>query len=71
MKTLAIFSLSVLFCSCNSWPQFFQAAEEIATDTAIKVEISKETIQKETDLELSINVTNNEQHAVRPVKKEK
>lgn len=71
MKNL-IFLPVMLFCTaCGSWPQFFQAAETIATDTAIKVEISKETIQTETDLELCINVTNKEDKVSRPVRKDK
>ncbi len=70
MKYLYFLSLSALFSSCSSMPQFFQAAEQIATDTAIKIEISKETIQEETDLEVCVNVTNQE-HTIQHVRKDK
>jgi hypothetical protein len=52
--TLIVLGLS----SCNALPQLYQTAEDIADDTAIKVLISKETFQKDTDLDISINVQN-------------
>lgn len=53
---------------CQYLPQVAQDIESIATDTAIKVEISKETFQKETDLEISINVQNKDEPVTRTVK---
>jgi hypothetical protein len=44
--------------SCQYLPQLAQDIEQIATDTAIKVEVSRETFQKETDLAITINVQN-------------
>jgi hypothetical protein len=35
--------------------------ESMETDTAIRVEISRETFQKETDLEININVQNKDE----------
>ena len=71
MKILAVLSLSILCCSCSAWPQFFQAAETIATDTAIKIEVSKEAIQQETDLDICINITNQPEPPQRPARKDK
>ncbi len=47
--------------ACQYLPQVAQDIEDIATDTAIKIEVSKETFQKETDLEISINVQNKDE----------
>jgi len=51
------------FCclvGCQALPQFFSAAQEIADDTAIKTEISKEVFQKDTDVTLQILIKNKE-----------
>jgi len=48
----------LILCSCQALPQLFQAAEDIADDTAIKIEVSKETFQKDTDLDINIKVQN-------------
>ena len=45
--------------SCQTLPQLYQAAENIADDEAIKVSVSKEAIQKNTDLIISIDLKNN------------
>jgi len=60
MKYIILFNLLIL-TSCQSLPQLYQAAEDIADDTAIKVEVSKETIQKETDLAIMIKVQNKDE----------
>ena len=52
-----IFLLFILN-SCGAWPEFFKTADDIANDTAIKVEVSREAIQKKTNLNLSLDVTN-------------
>lgn len=43
---------------CQFLPEVAKDIEGIATDTAIKIEVSKETFLKETDLDISINVQN-------------
>ena len=59
MKFLPI--LAYLFlCSCASLPQFFQAVEDIETDTALSVELSKDAMQKEKDVHVTITVQNNQ-----------
>lgn len=50
----------VLLTSCNTLPQLYQAAEDIADDDAIKVTISREAISKQTDINVSIDVKNNQ-----------
>jgi hypothetical protein len=53
--------LLMLLASCSTLPQLYQAAEDIADDTAIKVEVSRETLQKDTDVEININVKNKDE----------
>jgi len=47
-----------LLAGCQTLPQLYQAAEDIADDTAIKVQVSREAIQKQTDITLSVDVKN-------------
>lgn len=60
MKHL-ILSCVLFLTSCQTLPQLYQAAEDIADDTAIKVEVSRETFQKETDLNIQVNVKNKDE----------
>ena len=46
------------FTSCSSLPQFYQAAENIADDNAVRVEIQKESLQKDTNVKISVDVVN-------------
>ena len=55
---LYLLLLFPFFCSCQYLPAISKDIETIATDTAIKIEVSKETFQKETDLQININVQN-------------
>ena len=45
--------------ACNTLPQLYQSAEDIATDEAIQVSVSREAISKQTDVSVSIEVKNN------------
>ncbi len=45
--------------SCSALPQFYQAVEDIANDEAIEVMVSREAIQKQTDITVSVEVKNN------------
>lgn len=58
MKILYIFCV-LLMTSCQTLPQLYQAAESIADDDAIQVKISKESIQKNTDVNVTVEVKNN------------
>ena len=53
----------IFFTSCTALPQLYQAAEDIADDNAIKVEISREAITKQTDVRVVIDVKNNPEAA--------
>ena len=53
-----LIALGITLAGCAALPQFFSAAENIADDTAIRTEISKEAIQKETDLTIHVEVRN-------------
>lgn len=57
MKYLSFF-LVILFSGCNALPGLFQSIDDIATDTAVKVELSRDVIQKETDLDVTVSVRN-------------
>jgi hypothetical protein len=61
-----IFILSIgltFFCACQSIPKIADDIDSIATDTAIKIEISRETFQKDTDLGISVQVNNKDKQA--------
>lgn len=61
MKNIPLaISIICLLAGCQSLPQFFTAAEQIATDTAIKAEVSREAIQKDTNVDLNIKIYNKE-----------
>ena len=64
MKYLMVLIFTCL-SSCQSLPQLYQAAEDIADDTAIKVEVSKEIFQKETDLSITINIQNKDDSLIK------
>ncbi len=54
MKYLFILTMLSL-AGCQSLPQLYQAAEDIADDTAIKIEISKEAVEQKKDLKLMLD----------------
>jgi hypothetical protein len=47
-----------IFYGCQGISGLFSSVEKIADDTAIKTEISKEALQRDTDLEVTIKVLN-------------
>jgi starvation-inducible outer membrane lipoprotein len=50
-----------LLSACSSLPQLYNAAEDVADDTAVKVELSKECFAKETDVHVNVEILNKEQ----------
>ena len=60
MKILFLFFM-VSFSSCQTLPQLYQSAEDILDDKAIEVVISREAIQKQTNLNITIDVKNDPQ----------
>jgi hypothetical protein len=57
MKHLFFLPLLALI-SCSSLPQLYQSVDDIATDDAIQVIISREAINKKTNLTVAIDVVN-------------
>ena len=56
---LACFTLTIVFfSSCNTLPQLYQAAEDIEDDDAIHITVSRDAMQKETDIDIAVNVRN-------------
>lgn len=58
-----LLALLSFLSACQYLPKVADDIEAIATDTAIKVEISRGTFQKETDLSISIRVQNKDEPA--------
>lgn len=57
MKIKLIFILLFLN-SCTAMPELFKTVDDVATDTAIRVEVDKEALQKDTDVEITVHVLN-------------
>lgn len=47
-----------LLSGCNSIPGLFQAVDDIATDNALEITFSRESLQKETDIDVYIKIQN-------------
>ena len=55
------FACGLCLGACGPFmPEIAKSIEDIATDDAVKVVITKEAIQKETNLDVSITVQNRE-----------
>jgi hypothetical protein len=50
--------ISFVFSGCSAMPEFSKAVEDIETQEAIKVIVDKECFQKDTDLQILIDVKN-------------
>ncbi len=59
---VALLSMTVgallFLSSCQFVPQIAKDVEDYAIDTAVKIEVSKETFDKNSDLDLSLKVNN-------------
>lgn len=55
------FILILFLTSCQYLPEVAKEVESIETDNAIRIEVSRETFLKETDLQININVQNKDQ----------
>jgi starvation-inducible outer membrane lipoprotein len=55
-----IIPFAIILSGCQSLPQLFTAAEEIADDNAIKIEIQKEALNQNTDLNIVVDLKNNQ-----------
>ena len=56
--SICIYLILNLTGCAQMMPGLFQAVEDIETDTAIRLEVDKSAIQKETDININIQVTN-------------
>jgi hypothetical protein len=68
---LYLLLLIPLITSCQYIPDMAKDIESVETDMAIRVEISRETFKKETNLEININVQNKDEPVVKTIPKEK
>jgi coenzyme F420-reducing hydrogenase gamma subunit len=52
--------ISLLFCTgCSEiMPGLFKTVDDIATDTAIKVEVDRDAMQKNTNVDIAVKVIN-------------
>lgn len=48
----------LLLQSCQSLPQLFTSVEDVADDTAIKTEVSREALQNGQDIDVKIKIRN-------------
>jgi hypothetical protein len=46
--------------ACQSLPQLFSSAEQVMDDNAVKIEIQKEAINQNTNISVTLDVTNKE-----------
>jgi len=53
-----IITLAFIITSCTAMPQLYQALEDVADDTAIKCEISKEAFKEDTKLRVIVEIQN-------------
>jgi starvation-inducible outer membrane lipoprotein len=51
-------TISLLLVSCNAMPEFFKAAEDVMTDDCVTIKVDRDAFQKDTDVEISLKVTN-------------
>lgn len=59
LRHVLFISMTLFLSGCSAMmPGLFQTVDDIATDTALRVEIDKEAFQKETDVNVSIEVKN-------------
>jgi hypothetical protein len=58
-RLLTIFLLITL-TACQSLSSLFSSVEKMADDTAIAAKVSQEALSKDTDVEVTIRVTNKE-----------
>ena len=64
---ISLVSLSMLLTGCSQMlPGLFSAVEDIETQEAITLTVDKEAFQKDTDVKISIEVTNKDPVVVAP-----
>lgn len=67
MKKVSILAI-LAFSSCSPiWKSVGDDIEEIATDEVVKITVDKGAMQKDTDIQISVSITNKDQPAAAPV----
>ena len=61
MKYYFLFAIAAIFTSCSFIPELAKDAVEIADDTAVKVQISREAISENPNLDIDIKVSKSQQ----------
>lgn len=64
VKWISTLSLMILPGCAEMMPGLFKAVEDIETDTAIKVEVDKEAISRDSDLHIAVDLVNKDQKAI-------
>jgi hypothetical protein len=54
--------------ACQYLPDVAKDVESIETDTAVKIEVSREAIQKDTNVEITISVQNKDEPTLKSQK---
>ncbi len=63
MRYVVLISFLGALTGCAAMPQIMQDIDDMATDTAIKIEVDKEAIKPNTNVYLNLRVLNKEQPA--------
>lgn len=63
MKFLPLLVLPLITGCSAMMPDMFKTIDDMATDTAIKVEVDKEAFKKETDVHIIVDVINKDEKA--------
>lgn len=67
MKNLAFVFFILLLNSCAYVPELAKMADDIATDDAIKLEIDRDAIKKDTDIHMKIDILNKDNVGKEPI----
>ena len=65
-KWISTLSLMLLSGCAEMMPGLFKAVEDIETDTAIKVEVNKEALSKDSNLHINVDLVNKDQTPAKP-----
>lgn len=65
-KWISTLSLMILPGCAEVMPGLFKAVDDIETDQAIRVEIDKEALQKDTNIHVIVDVVNKDETPAKP-----
>lgn len=67
MKKMIMIAAAFMMTGCASLPQLYTAAEEVLDDNAIKIEIQKEAMKADTDVQVDVYIINKEPSVIKPL----